>query len=71
VQETFLDAHRQIGRFRRTTEAEFVAWLRVILAGQLALTVPRYLGTKGRDAALERELAVGPDHSSQVLDRGC
>src|SRR3954465_9984632 len=49
VQETFLEAHRQIAQFRGTTEAEMVAWLRRILAGQLALTLRRYLGTKGRD----------------------
>ena len=70
VQETFLEAHRQIGQFRGTTEAELVAWLRKILAGQLALTLRRYLGTKGRDVNLERDLGVELDQSSQVLDRG-
>ena len=70
VQETFLEAHRQIGQFRGTTEAELVAWLRRILAGQLALTLRRYLGTKGRDVNLERELGAELDQSSQVLDRG-
>src|ERR1700722_5825361 len=54
VQETFLDAHRQLGHFRGTTEGEFVAWLRRILAGQLALTLRHYVGTKGRDIHLER-----------------
>jgi RNA polymerase sigma-70 factor (ECF subfamily) len=70
VQETFMEVHRQIGSFRGTTQAEFVGWLRRILAGQLALTIRRYLGTKGRDATLERELAVQLDQSSEVLDRG-
>ena len=70
VQETFLEAHRQIANFRGTTEAEMVAWLRRILAGQLALTLRRYLGTKGRDVNLERDLGAQLDHSSQVLDRG-
>ena len=69
VQETFLEAHRQIANFRGTTEAEMVAWLRRILAGQLALTLRRYLGTKGRDVNLERDLGAQLDHSSQVLDR--
>lgn len=70
VQEAFLEAHRQIGQFRGTTEAELVAWLRKILAGVLALTLRRYLGTKGRDVNLERELGAQLDQSSQVLDRG-
>jgi RNA polymerase sigma-70 factor (ECF subfamily) len=70
VQETFLEVHRQIANFRGTTQAEFLAWVRKILAGQLALTIRRYLGTKGRDATLERELAVQLDQSSEVLDRG-
>ena len=69
VQETFLDAHRQFGRFRGTSERELVAWLRRILAGQFALTLRRYLGTKGRDVKLERELAAEIDHSSLVMDR--
>lgn len=70
VQETFLDAHRQMASFRGVTEAELVAWLRRILAGQLALMFRRYLGTKGRDARLERDLAAEIDQSSLILDRG-
>lgn len=67
VQETFLDAHRQFKLFRGTTE--LVAWLRRILAGQLALTMRRFLGTKSRDVALERELGVQLDQSSDSMDR--
>jgi RNA polymerase sigma-70 factor (ECF subfamily) len=70
VQETFLEAHRQLDQFRGTTEAELLAWLRRILAGRIALTMRQYLGTKGRDVALERELAVQLDRSSQAMDRG-
>ncbi len=70
VQETFLDVHRQFSRFRGSTEAEFVSWLRRILAGQLALTLRRYLGTKGRDVKLERDLELQIDQSSAVLDAG-
>jgi RNA polymerase sigma-70 factor (ECF subfamily) len=70
VQETYLEAHRQIANFRGMTEAELLGWLRTILAGQIALTLRRFLGTKGRDIALERELAVQLDESSQMLDRG-
>lgn len=70
VQETFLEAHRQFGQFRGATEGELVAWLRRILAGQFALLLRRYLGTKGRDITLERELAFQMDQSSQILDGG-
>ena len=70
VQEVFLEAHRQIANFRGTSEGELVAWLRRILAGQLALTLRRYLGTKGRDVNLERELGAKLDQSSQAMDGG-
>jgi RNA polymerase sigma-70 factor (ECF subfamily) len=70
VQETFLEAHRNFGRFQGTTEGEFVSWLRQILATNLALLLRRYLGTRRRDVRLERELEVQLDHSSRVLDQG-
>src|SRR5580704_16305629 len=54
VQETFLEAHRNFDRFRGGSEGEFVAWLRQILAGNLADLLRRYLGTQGRDVHLER-----------------
>jgi RNA polymerase sigma-70 factor (ECF subfamily) len=68
VQETFLEAHRQFPQFRGTTEAELVSWLRRILAGQLALVVRRYIGTKGRDIRLEMDLAAELDNSANALD---
>jgi RNA polymerase sigma-70 factor (ECF subfamily) len=70
VQEAFLDAHRQFPNFRGESEQELVAWLRRILAGKLALTMRNYLGTRGRDVNLERDLAVNLDQSSEVLERG-
>ncbi len=70
VQETFLEAHRHFPLFAGLTEAEFVHWLRQILAGRLAKVVRRYLGTRQRDARLERQLAVELDQSSRCLDRG-
>jgi RNA polymerase sigma-70 factor (ECF subfamily) len=70
LQETFLEAHRQIRQFRGNSEGELLAWLRRILAGQIALTLRRYLGTKGRDVKLERELAVQLDQSSHAMDGG-
>ncbi len=68
VQEVFVEAFRQIQGFRGTTEAELLSWLRRILAGQIALTLRRYLGSKGRDVKLERELAIQLDQSSQNLN---
>jgi RNA polymerase sigma-70 factor, ECF subfamily len=70
VQETFLDAHRHFPTFRGQSEPEVAAWLRQILAGVLANTLRRYLGTQGRDIRLERELAGELDQSSVALDRG-
>src|SRR5437762_1124308 len=56
VQETFLEAHRHFARFRGTSEAELVHWLRQILAARLANLFRHYLGTQGRDIRLEREI---------------
>src|SRR5438093_13227969 len=70
VQETFLEAHRNFPRFRGSCEAEFVGWLRQILAGNLADMLRRYLGAQGRDVRLEREIAEAFDRSSVLLDRG-
>jgi RNA polymerase sigma-70 factor (ECF subfamily) len=70
VQETFLEAHRSFGRFRGRNEAAFAAWLRQILAARLADLLRRYLGTRGRDVRLEREIAEGIDGSSFRLDAG-
>jgi RNA polymerase sigma-70 factor (ECF subfamily) len=70
VQETFLEAHRDLDRFRGTTEKEFLTWLRQVLVSNLANLVRRYLRTKGRDVRLERDLAIELDESSRALDRG-
>jgi RNA polymerase sigma-70 factor (ECF subfamily) len=70
VQETFLEAHRHFGRFRGTTEAELVSWLRQILAGVVANLLRRYYGTQRRNVRLERELADDLARSSQALAGG-
>jgi RNA polymerase sigma-70 factor (ECF subfamily) len=70
VQETFLEAHRQFPSFRGTSEAQFVRWLRQLLAGSLANLLRRYLGTRGRDVRLELEIEGALDQSSMMLDRG-
>jgi len=67
VQDVFLEAHRHFSVFRGTSELEFTAWLRQILAGVLANTLRRYFGTEARDPRLEKELWAGINKSSCVL----
>ena len=70
VQETFLEAHQNWERFRGTTEAQLLAWLRRILATRIADLMRRYLGSQRRDVRLECELADELERSSQDLDAG-
>lgn len=70
VQETFLEAHRHFQNFRGSTEAEFAAWLRSILAARVSNLVRHYLATQGRDLRREQPLEVNLDQSSAMLDRG-
>jgi RNA polymerase sigma-70 factor, ECF subfamily len=70
VQETFLEAHRDFTQFRGQTEGEVVAWLRRILASNLANLVRHYYGTQRRDIHLERELNRELDESWAALDEG-
>ena len=67
VQDVFLDAARHFPIFRGTSEPEFAAWLRQILAGVLANTLRRYFGTQARDLRLERDFQAGVDQSSCML----
>lgn len=67
VQETFLEAHRQFPAFQGRAEAQLTKWLRTILAGTLANTVRRYVGTQARDIRLEQDLAADLDQSTCAL----
>jgi RNA polymerase sigma-70 factor (ECF subfamily) len=69
VQEALLQIHRHFDYFRGSTEAEFAAWARSILAGLVANHVRRFLGTKQRDARLEQSLVSELNNSSCALDR--
>jgi RNA polymerase sigma-70 factor (ECF subfamily) len=68
VQETFLKAHRHFAEFRGATEREWTAWLRQILATSAANLVRHYLGNRGRDLRLERDLADAFSESSRCME---
>src|SRR6516162_5416091 len=56
VQETFLDACRDFGQFRGTSEIEWVAWLRKVLIYNLARVVQKQLLAQKRNARREVSL---------------
>jgi RNA polymerase sigma-70 factor (ECF subfamily) len=57
LQEVSLEAYRDIGKFRGTTEGEFLCWLRKILDSILLNQVRHYFGTTRRNLQRERRLA--------------
>jgi RNA polymerase sigma-70 factor (ECF subfamily) len=71
VQQTLLEAHRDLPRFRGRTAAELAAWLRGILAHVLAHEVRKYGGTQrrdlGREVSLEAALAASSSRLGAAL----
>jgi RNA polymerase sigma-70 factor (ECF subfamily) len=67
VQQTMLHAHQARAGFRGTTEAERAAWLRQILARNLAHLV-RDFGRDKRDCSREQSLQQSLDRSSARLE---
>jgi RNA polymerase sigma-70 factor (ECF subfamily) len=65
VQQTLLMAHAHRDQFRGATEAEFKAWLRAILANNLAMAL-RQFGRQGGDRVQSLEAAL--DQSSARLE---
>jgi RNA polymerase sigma-70 factor (ECF subfamily) len=57
VQQTLLAAHQKLDQFRGRTDAEFRAWLRAILANQLALAARKHRPRQQRERSLEAALA--------------
>jgi RNA polymerase sigma-70 factor (ECF subfamily) len=66
VQEAFLEAHRDFVQFAGSTEAELLAWLRRILARNLADTA-RYQTAGLRDHRRQRSLEALLDQSSLAV----
>jgi RNA polymerase sigma-70 factor (ECF subfamily) len=66
VQQTLLQAHQAWREFRGTTEGELAAWLRKILARNLAHAT-RDHGRAKRDVARERSLEASLNESSARL----
>jgi RNA polymerase sigma-70 factor (ECF subfamily) len=67
VQQTLLDAHRDRDRYRGRTEAEWAAWLRRLLACNLADAM-RARGRAKRDAGRQRSLEAALEASSSRLE---
>jgi RNA polymerase sigma-70 factor (ECF subfamily) len=67
VQEACMMAARDLSQFRGETEAEFVAWLRQILANTGAAMIRRYKGTQSRDVAREGRFERQLEQSSIAL----
>jgi RNA polymerase sigma-70 factor (ECF subfamily) len=63
VQETYLKAHREFGRFLGSGEPELVVWLRQILVHNLA-DQAKYHRSQGRDVRREEPLAALLDRPS-------
>jgi RNA polymerase sigma-70 factor (ECF subfamily) len=68
VQQTILYAHARREQFRGATEAEWLGWLRTILANTLAATA-REFETAARDLNRERSLETELEQSSSRLER--
>src|SRR5262249_41351606 len=66
VQQTLLEAHKGRDQFRGRTFAERAAWLRQILARNLA-NAARDLGRDKRDVARERSLEAAAEESAARL----
>jgi RNA polymerase sigma-70 factor (ECF subfamily) len=67
VQQTFLQAHQALAGFRGSTDAELAAWLRQILARNLAHAA-RDHGRGRRDVGRERSLEAALAASSARLE---
>ena len=70
VQQTLLEAWKDWDEFRGTEEPQRLAWLRQILAHQLAHLARHYAGTQKRDVSREVSLQNSLARSSDRLTIG-
>ena len=68
VQQTLLEAYRDFARFKGETEAEWLGWLRQILANNTADFVRQFHGTGKRKVGREVALAGNSDAPSCLAD---
>ena len=68
VQETLLEAFRDFHQFRGGLEREFLAWIRQILANNLARMVEIHLLTDKRDLRRERRIEPVTNASGSRLE---
>jgi RNA polymerase sigma-70 factor (ECF subfamily) len=68
VQQTLLQAHQGLPQFRGQTEGELAAWLRAILANELAGAVRKFVHGEKHQVGLERSLAAALEGSSARLE---
>jgi RNA polymerase sigma-70 factor (ECF subfamily) len=67
VQQTLLQAHRTMSQFRGQTNSELTAWLRAILANELAGAIRKFVTREKHNVGLERSLEARLDESSSRL----
>jgi RNA polymerase sigma-70 factor (ECF subfamily) len=66
VQQVVLRAHEKAGQFRGETEAEWLGWLRAILASVMVGAARRF-SAEARDVGRERELHADLDRSASRM----
>ena len=69
VQDTLMEARRDFEQFRGSTEGEFVAWLRKMMANNGAKFVRHYKGVLARDVRREQRVQQELDRSTQMMAR--
>jgi RNA polymerase sigma-70 factor, ECF subfamily len=68
VQQTLLEAHQSLSHYRGQSDQEMAAWLRQILARNMADELKKFRRQK-RNVQLEASLAVALDESSMRLEK--
>jgi RNA polymerase sigma-70 factor (ECF subfamily) len=69
VQQTCLEAHRDLARFQGADERTLIAWLRRILENNLAQTVQTHVLTQKRTTERERSLDAARSGNRALAER--